>query len=418
VIQWQPGEKVAWRTSDSTDAVTEAQLRQAFTLLRGALVTSVLVSGETIYTGMTDGRISVSSDSGRTWQNFSTNGGAPVQGFWADARDPRIALAILGARPNPIAGVPAPRVLRTINGGLFWDDVTANLPDAAATGIAADRVSNAVYVSTTSGVFATGLNLSQLGAGSGWRLMSGLPSGVATDLKLDASGNRLWVAVEGWGVYSTLAPHRLRDPRVVSAADMVARVAAPGALLSVLGSRVSSAQAGNLRVPVLAATDTESQIQIPFDVQGDSVALSFVSATGSQTLPSVPLAATSPALFVNQDGSPVALDAETGLMLDPMNPIRSRTRIQVLATGLGQVTPQWPAGTPAPLENAPKVVATVRAWLDRQPVTVTSAALAPGFVGYYLVELEIPNIVNYGPAELYLDAGGQSSNRVRVYIEP
>ena len=35
-----------------------------------------------------------------------------------------------------------------------------------------------------------------------------------------------------------------------------------------------------------------------------------------------------------------------------------------------------------------------------------------------LVEIETPKIVNYGPAELYLEVGGKASNRVRVYIEP
>jgi len=52
------------------------------------------------------------------------------------------------------------------------------------------------------------------------------------------------------------------------------------------------------------------------------------------------------------------------------------------------------------------------------PVQVTRATLAPGYVGMYLVEIEVPNIVNYGPAELYIETDGQPSNRVRVYIEP
>ena len=52
------------------------------------------------------------------------------------------------------------------------------------------------------------------------------------------------------------------------------------------------------------------------------------------------------------------------------------------------------------------------------PVDVTRAVLAPGLVGFYLVEIQIPKIVNYGPAELYIEAGGQMSNRVRIYIEP
>jgi len=51
-------------------------------------------------------------------------------------------------------------------------------------------------------------------------------------------------------------------------------------------------------------------------------------------------------------------------------------------------------------------------------VQVTRAILAPGYIGMYLVEIEVPNIVNYGPAELYIETDGQPSNRVRVYIEP
>jgi len=49
---------------------------------------------------------------------------------------------------------------------------------------------------------------------------------------------------------------------------------------------------------------------------------------------------------------------------------------------------------------------------------VTRAVLAPGYVGFYLIEIEIPKIVNYGPSELYIEAEGQASNRVRVYVEP
>jgi uncharacterized protein (TIGR03437 family) len=418
VIEWIAGEKQAWRPSDSEDALTEYRLRQVWTSQRGALVTAVLMAGDTVYTGTVDGLISVSTDRGVTWQNSSTTGGGPVQAFWVDPQDSRIALAVLGARPSPLPGVAPTHVLHTLNAGSFWDDMTANLPDVAATGIAADRQSGAVYVSTTSGVFAADLNLDAASNASNWRALSGLPAAPATDLKLDRGGNKLWVSMEGLGVFSTLAPHRLRDPRVVSSADLVARAAAPGALLSVLGARIDSASSGTLAVPVLAANDTASQIQIPFNASGDSVALSFASGSGIRVLPSVPLLPASPGIYLNQDGSPVALDAETGLLLDAMNPAHSHSRIQILATGLGQVTPEWPAGIAAPMENSPKVVTPVKASLDRVPVDVTRAVLAPGLIGFYLVEIEIPKIVNYGPAELYIEAGGQSSNRVRVYIEP
>ena len=58
------------------------------------------------------------------------------------------------------------------------------------------------------------------------------------------------------------------------------------------------------------------------------------------------------------------------------------------------------------------------AYLDRTPVEVLGATLAPGYVGLYLVEIRLPAIVNAGPAELYIAADGQESNRVQVVLEP
>jgi len=112
------------------------------------------------------------------------------------------------------------------------------------------------------------------------------------------------------------------------------------------------------------------------------------------------------------------LDADTGMMLDAANTARSNARIQVLATGLGRVRPDWPTGIAAPLENPPVVAATVKAYVDHVPVDVTRATLAPGYIGLYIIELQLPNLVNAGPAELYITAGGQESNRVRIYLEP
>jgi uncharacterized protein (TIGR03437 family) len=89
----------------------------------------------------------------------------------------------------------------------------------------------------------------------------------------------------------------------------------------------------------------------------------------------------------------------------------------VLATGLGKVTPDWPTGTPAPLDSPPTVRTPVSAFIDGSPARVVRATLAPGYVGYYLVELEIPAIVNQGIGELRLVMNGEESNRVRLYLD-
>lgn len=418
VVEWAPGQKQAWLPVEDTNLADELQLRDTLSAQRGALVTAVESSGDFIYSGMSGGRLSVSADGGLTWRSFTANDGGLVEGFWVDAANPRTALAVLGSRlPDTTSSSTPPHVLRTENGGAFWDDLTANLPDIAGHGIAADLATGAIYVATDRGVYFTYADLQGLGPSQPWTALPGLPQAAVMDVKLDAQGNQLWAALEGFGVYSTLAPHRLRDPRVVSSADFAARAAAPGSLVSVLGARVQAAQAGDLAAPVLAANDAESQIQIPFEARGSSLSLAVDAPSGRKIFPPLPLETAAPAIFVDHDGSPMLLDAASGVILNAMTPAHSNSHIQILATGLGRVKPDWPTGLAAPVENPPQVVGTVTAYLDRQPIEVTSAVLAP-YVGFYLVDVEIPKITDYGPAELYIQMDSQTSNRVRVYIEP
>lgn len=310
-------------------------------------------------------------------------------------------------------------MLRTTNSGGFWDDLTSNLPAAPAHGVAAERGAGAVYVATDKGVYFASADLENAGpAAVTWTAISaGLPAAPATDVKLDANGYQLYAALDGYGVYATAAPHRLRTLRLVNAADFSARAAAPGSLISVVGGRVHSANAGTLTFPVLAASESESQIQVPFEASAANFSLALETGTGRFTL-GLPVQAVSPAIFVNRDGSPMVLDGDSGLMLDGRNTARSGSRLQILATGLGKVRPDWPTGVAAPLENPPAVSASVKAYLDRVPVEVTRAALAPGYIGFYLIEVQLPALVNAGPAELYISADGQDSNRVRVVLEP
>ena len=110
-------------------------------------------------------------------------------------------------------------------------------------------------------------------------------------------------------------------------------------------------------------------------------------------------------------------DADSGLLLDARNAAKSGARVQVFATGLGRVRPEWPTGLAAPMENPPAVAANIRAFVNGAPVAVTRATLAPGFIGFYQIELQLPAINNSGPAELYITADGVESNRVQILID-
>jgi uncharacterized protein (TIGR03437 family) len=418
-VEWAPGEKSAWKPVDPSDVEPEQNLKTAVSQVLKRNITAIATAKEYIYAGDSEGRLQVSSDAGVSWGAvFKLGEQGKVEAIWIDANDPRVAVAALGARAATSSATKAAFVLRTMNGGSFWDDITANLPEsAAAHGIAADRASGAIYVATDAGLFYTTTELGSAGRPTAWTSLSDrLPAAAASDVKLDSGGNQLFAVLDGYGVYTTIAPHRLHDARVVNAADYSARPTAPGALLSVLGARVASARSEDAVAPVLDATDTASQIQVPFEAKGSTFSLSLEASTGPLSF-GVPLRSASPAIFVDPEGTPLIMEAAGGVLLDATKPARAGSRIQVLATGLGQVKPDWPTGLAAPLKDPPRVAATVHAYLNGSPVDVLQASLAPGYVGFYLIEIQMPRIADAGPAELYIEAEGQQSNRVRLYVE-
>lgn len=414
-LEWAPGEKQAWRPAASPSLEAEAATRQRFSRALGVEVTAVAAAGDWTYAGGADGSLWVSTDRGRYWRASRAADGVRIEGLHADASEPRLALAV---RSGAVDGSRPARVLRTANGGLFWDDLSANLPATAVRAVTAHRASSTVYLATDSGVWYGVADLTGGSRTASWsRIMGNLPAGEVFDVRLDAGGNQIYAALDGYGVYATMAPHRLRELRVVNAADLSARAAAPGTLLSVLGTRIQSARAGGINAPVLAVSDTESQIQVPFEAQGPTLSLAMQAERGMLTV-GLAMENASPAIFVDRDGAPMLLDADSGVLLDAMNPARSGSRVQILATGLGRVSPDWPTGVAAPLDDPSRVLAPVRVYLDRAPVDVTRATLAPGYIGFYLIEVQLPALVNSGPAELYVDADGRSSNRVPLHIEP
>ena len=251
-------------------------------------------------------------------------------------------------------------------------------------------------------------------------MLAGLPPVAATDVKLDSGAIQLWVALEGYGMYQAMAPHRAGDPRLITSAGLIARAAAPGTLFSVEGARVNSANAGGLPVPVLVATDTGSQIQIPFEARGDSLALAIDGPGGARMLPSG-AAGFDRARHSTGSDAMARRCCSTPITACCSMPCTRRIRMRASRS--------WPPasarcsrpGPPVcrlrPILRIPWPLLSARCSIAL-PVQVTRAILYPNYVGMYLVEIEIPNIVNYGPAELYIEVDGQPSNRVRVYIEP
>lgn len=390
VLEWQPGQKLGWipvaAALPENGAVSET--RHNYT-----------------YIGFADGKIlAIRNGVHRT---LSRPTEAPIRSFWIHPDDASFAIAVAGTQ-----------IFRTFNGGSFWDDITGSLHAGELHGIAADALSKSIYVAGDLGVFWGVFTFQTFGTITKWQnLAAPVQFRKAQDVRLNSSANQLYIALDGYGVFAARAPHRSLYPSFVNAADSSNRSAAPGSLMSIVGQPVTAARTGQFSVPVLAASENESQIQIPFEATGNVLPLQLETNREKWNL-TIPLEEQSPTIFIDHDGTPMLLDGDSGVLLDAMNPVRSGTRLQILATGLGKVAPLWPSGLAAPLENPPVVESPVRIILDGQILEASRATLAPGYVGFYIVEVEIPSLVNTGTAELYLEINGQTSNHVRVYIEP
>jgi uncharacterized protein (TIGR03437 family) len=389
VLEWKPGQRLGW-------------VRVAGTMGNASVVSAA--RGEYVYLGFADGKVLAAR--GGTARVPVTISDSPIATFWVDPAEPSVAIAIAGER-----------IYRTFNGGGFWDDITGSFDGGQLFGVTADPASQSIYVASERGVAYGRFAFAALGEISAWQWLEGaaLPKEPVRDIRLDSNANQLFAAFETSGVFAAMAPHRREFPVIASAADGSAGVASPGALLRLIGRRVETADSAGRPMPILAVIEDETQLQVPFDAEGLALPLSFGSGTVRIDMPLQPV---SPGIFEDRDGSPMLLDADSGVLLDAMNPARPSMRVQILASGLGRVRPDWPAGVPAPIDDPPAVIAPVRVVLDGQPIDASRATLAPGYAGFYLVEFEMPAFVNAGTSELYLEAGAQLSNRVRVYIEP
>ncbi len=375
-----------------------------FALAAGSVVTAG--NEAIVYSGSAAGRFAVSRDGGKTWLESQQQAAGAVKQIWVDPTRGDNALAVAGNR-----------LYRTVNGGGFWDDVTGTMPAMELNAVTADSSAAVIYAATDRGIFTAKVSLNDAGpAAADWEaLNAGLPASPAVDVVYNVDGT-LTSALEGYGIFETPAPHRTRLVRILNGADLTERAAAPGSLVSVTGAALKSASAGSLAYPVLGNSASGTQLQVPFEAVPGVMTLSLESASGLWTLP-LTVRESAPAVFVDSDGAPLLLDAETGLVIDPKNALAAGSKVQILATGLGRVTPDWPTGKEAPAEAPPAVMGKVSAFLDGVPLEVTKATLAPGYIGYYTVELQLPALVNRGANELKLVMNGGTSNTVRIYLE-
>jgi uncharacterized protein (TIGR03437 family) len=128
-----------------------------------------------------------------------------------------------------------------------------------------------------------------------------------------------------------------------------------------------------------------------------------------------------PAVFtVDRSGNGQGLlygGVEAVALADSLNPAARGDRVQILAEGLGVVTPAVPAGEPGPADPQAAVAAPVSVTIGGAEAVVESAVLAPGQAGIYVISAIVPLTIDPGEAvPVVVTAGGVVSEPVTIAI--
>ena len=199
VLDLTPG-SMLW-SPRPTVSMSDDMAKRKYSGIVGADVSAIAASADNrqVYVGSEDGRIWHSVDGGLTFPP-ETGAASPtpnhrVERLYIDPTNPLVALAAFSG--------DSPHLLRTFNGGEFWESLDSpSLPAVAANSVTADPNSGAVYVATDKGVYWTHFDFENGVATNNltWTNLSDqLPQAKAVDVSLDPAGGatlcgagRLW----------------------------------------------------------------------------------------------------------------------------------------------------------------------------------------------------------------------------------
>lgn len=220
---------------------------------------------------------------------------------------------------------------------------------------------------------------------------------------------------------------------------------APGSIISVFGSNLTQGDhrasrlplettlggvtltVGGIDAPLFYSGEGQVNAQLPFELPPNSqqqVLLKVRKETAGPETVAVPevitVATTRPAIFtLNQQGTGQgAILNQDNSPNSASNPAARGGVAQIFATGLGATNPAVASGQAAPSDPPAVVTNPVTVTLGEVSAPVQFQGLAPGFVGLYQINVEVPAAVAPGPeVAVVLTQNGVASNTVTVAVQ-
>jgi uncharacterized protein (TIGR03437 family) len=182
---------------------------------------------------------------------------------------------------------------------------------------------------------------------------------------------------------------------------------------------------GSMLAPLFFASSGQVNFQVPWELAGQSQTTLTIMVNGQAgTAQTVSLAPFAPAIFSVNDqgtGQGAILDLSNRLV-DSTNPAAAGDWVSIYCTGLGAVGYQPATGSPAPIPTGPDFPLS---WALTEPAVTIGGVqtaviywgLAPGYVGLYQLNANVPAVTpsNAIPVTVYI--GGAVSNTVTMAVK-
>jgi uncharacterized protein (TIGR03437 family) len=158
-------------------------------------------------------------------------------------------------------------------------------------------------------------------------------------------------------------------------------------------------KANGVYLPVLYASEFQVSVQCPQLAAGTVLSLVAETSHGSSAPLSSTMRYATPGIFTldgsgKGQGAVVIANTSTLAMQHvdslPSQPVNPGDFISIYATGLGPVSRTIPSGQPAPLNPLIPTKSRVEVLINGVPAGVQFAGLAPGYIGLYHVNAQIP----------------------------
>jgi len=186
---------------------------------------------------------------------------------------------------------------------------------------------------------------------------------------------------------------------------------------------------GSIEAGLTYVGPSQINFQVPPGIApGDSVPAQLQLPNGKTLLASLQLVSAAPGIFsilMNGQGQGAVLNQDNSPNGDPqrflgVKPAARGSVIQIFATGAGETTPALAAGEAAPPSGSPLVLTKVQptVTIGGKNAKVQFSGMAPGFVGLWQINAEVPADVTPGMAlPLVITAAGASSNTVTIAVQ-